>query len=185
MSATDKACVLIDGGYVNKMLKTHYPRYSINYLALSEELCGGCGRYRTYYYMAPPYQSPTATPEEKIRKAKFDKFIEELKLHPRFVPRLGMLQRTNDPTHPFRQKGVDVLLSIDLTELSTSKAVQKAIILSADSDFAPAIERAKEKFMIITLASFKQQYGRVLYSLADERITITDEMISRIAFRHP
>jgi uncharacterized LabA/DUF88 family protein len=156
MGARDKVCVFIDGGYVRALLHQHYNDLAIDFLAFSEELCKGCERFRTYYYICPPYQSSNPTEAERKRKADMDRFLERLKLHPRFENRLGRLQRTNDPTHPFVQKGVDVLLSIDLTQLSALHTVDRAIIVSADSDFAPAIQRAKENMMLVTLASFTE-----------------------------
>ena len=162
------------------MLHHHYDDTPLNYLLLSNELCQGCTRFRTYYYTCPPYQSTTPTPDERRRKADFDRFIERMKMNPRFEIRLGRLQKTRDPAHPFEQKGVDVLLSIDLTELSATKKIERAIILSADSDFAPAIQRAKENLMIVTLASFTQHRSRVLYSICDERFEIDSAMVDRI-----
>jgi len=104
-----------------------------------------------------------------------------MKQNPRFEVRLGRLQRTGDPLHPFIQKGVDVLLSIDLTQISASRTVDRVIIVSADSDFAPAIQRTKENMVLVTLASFEQHHSEVLYRICDERITIDSQMIRRVA----
>jgi uncharacterized LabA/DUF88 family protein len=181
MSARDKVCIFIDGGYVRAMLHQHYGDLPIDFLRFSDELCQGCERFRTYYYICPPYQSANPTLDERRRKSDMDRFLEKLKLHPRFENRLGRLQRTNDPTHPYVQKGVDVLLSIDLTQISASRTVDRVIIVSADSDFAPAIQRAKENMVLVTLASFTQHKSYVLYSICDERIEITKDMINRVA----
>lgn len=180
MASSERACVFIDGGYVRAMLHYHYSDLPIDFLKFSNELCQGCERFRTYYYMCPPYQSNPPTQQEKQMKSDFDKFISRLKLHPRFEIRLGRLQRSYDPRKEFEQKGVDVLLSIDLTDLSATGKVDKAIIVSADSDFAPAIQRAKENHMIVELASFSQHRSQVLFSLCDERILIDSTMIDRI-----
>lgn len=173
----------IDGGYVRAMLHQYYKDQPIDFLRLSDELCQGCERFRTYYYICPPYQSADPTPDERRRKADMDRFLEKLKLHPRFENRLGRLQRTSDPAHPFVQKGVDVLLSIDLTQISASRTVDRAIIVSADSDFAPAIQRAKENMMLVTLASFTEHKSRVLYSVCDERLEITRTLIEKISLK--
>lgn len=185
MGAHDKVCVFIDGGYVRAMLHNHYNDQPIDFLRFSEELCQGCERFKTYYYICPPYQSANPTPDERKRKSDMDRFLEKLKLNPRFENRLGRLQKTNDPSHPFVQKGVDVLLAIDLTQISASHTIDRAIIVSADSDFAPAIQRAKENMVLVTLASFTQHKSRVLFSICDDRIEIDDAMIRRIALnRH-
>lgn len=180
MSSSDKVGIFIDGGYVRAMLHEHYSNYRIDFLKLSNELCQGCERYRTYYYMCPPYQSKNPTDEERAKTAEMDKFFAQLRLKPRFVLRLGRLQRTGNPVHPFVQKGVDVLLSIDLTQISAEKIIDQAIVVSADSDFAPAIERARDNHILVTVAYFPEHYSRVLNSNCDERIEIDKNMVSRI-----
>ena len=75
---------------------------------------------------------------------------------------------------------MDVLLSIDLTQISAERVVNRAIIVSADSDFAPAIQRARDNLTLVTVASFPQHYSRVLDSCCDERISIDNAMIDRI-----
>lgn len=67
-----------------------------------------------------------------------------------------------------------------LQELSAVGKIDKAIIVSADSDFAPAIRRAKDNHVIVVLTSFSQHKSNVLFSECDERITIDPEMIERI-----
>lgn len=176
----DKACVFIDGGYVRAMLHHHYNDQPIDYLKFSNELCRGCERWRTYYYTCPPYQGSNPTQDERDRKATFDRFESRMKQNPRFEVRLGRLQFTGNPAHSYVQKGVDVLLSIDLTQITASKIVDRAIIISADSDFAPAIQRAKDNMVLVTLASFEQHHSEVLYRICDERITIDTPMIRRI-----
>jgi uncharacterized LabA/DUF88 family protein len=202
MSTTDRVAIFIDGGYVRAILKKYYDGQKIDFLKLSEELCRGCERFRTYYYMAPPYQSQSSTPDENRRKADYDKFIESLKRLPRFMVREGYLQKNrlpqcqqcgliqnpkcsecgnNLPFKPFGQKGVDVKLSIDLTQISAAKRIERAIILSADGDFSPAIEQAKENMVIVTWAYFPQQQSRILNSICDERVEIDQDFINRIS----
>ena len=43
----------------------------------------------------------------------------------------------------FKQKMVDVLLSVDLVRLSWSKQIQAAILVAGDSDYVPAVEAAE------------------------------------------
>lgn len=201
MATTDKVAVFIDGGYVRAILKDYYHEQRIDFLKLSEELCQGCERFRSYYYMCPPYQSQTPSQEERQYKADYDKFIESLRRLPRFIIRQGYLQKirppqcrscglsqnpvcinckTTLPYRKFQQKGVDVNLSIDLTQISASQKIDKAVILSADGDFKPAIEQAKENMVIVSWAFFKQQRSWILDSVCDERVEITPTLIEKI-----
>jgi uncharacterized LabA/DUF88 family protein len=152
--------------------------------------------------MCPPYQSQPPIPEENQKRADYDKFITSLKKLPRFVIREGYLQKTHFPQcqkckmtnppicnncgevlpyKPVQQKGVDVNLSVDLTQISASNKIEKAIILSADGDFQPAIKQAKENLIIVTWAFFPQQKSWILNSVCDERIAIDSAFINRIA----
>jgi uncharacterized LabA/DUF88 family protein len=202
MSSTDRVAIFIDGGYIRAVLRKYYGGRKIDFQKLSDALCGSCERFRTYYYMAPPYQSERSTPDENRRKADYDRFIENLKRLPRFMVREGYLQKRSLPRcdkcgssqfpvcsqcgiplpfKPFEQKGVDVRLSIDLTQISAAKRIDRAIILSADGDFSPAIEQAKENMVIVTWAYFPQQRSRILDSICDERIIIDADFVNRIA----
>ncbi|MEM3485914.1 MAG: NYN domain-containing protein [Candidatus Methanomethylicaceae archaeon] len=181
----DKVAVFIDGGYVRAILKKRFNELPIDYLKFSEELCKGCERFRTYYYNCPPYQSPSPTPEERRRKSDYDRFIEKLRCLPRFEIREGRLMRTKDPQHEFVQKGVDVLLSIDLTQVSASRVINRAILVSADSDFVPAVQRAKENLVLVTLAYFPPPTSQELYRVCDERFEITEDLINRCALNAP
>lgn len=42
-----------------------------------------------------------------------------------------------------KEKGIDVLLVVDMIEAAISKEMQAAILLSGDSDFVPAVKLAK------------------------------------------
>lgn len=43
-----------------------------------------------------------------------------------------------------QEKGVDVMLALDLVEMARTKALDTAVVFSADSDLLPALERAVE-----------------------------------------
>jgi uncharacterized LabA/DUF88 family protein len=78
------------------------------------------------------------------------------------------------PLQPsLRQKGVDVLLALDLARLAERGRVSRAVILAADSDFVPALEIASEAGVLLTLAvpSGTQPAQRLL-ALADDTIEI-------------
>ena len=180
---SDKAAVFIDGGFVSALLKNYFQETPIDYLALSEELCGSYERFRTYYYTCTPYQSPVPTSDEKARLAQMDKFLYNLRRLPRFEVRLGRLVKTGDPAHPFRQKGVDVLLAIDLTETSATRTIDKAVLVSGDSDFCPVVRRSKENLTLVELVYYPGQASDELYNVCDERIPIDQALIDKVRLR--
>ena len=42
------------------------------------------------------------------------------------------------------QKGIDVMLAVDLVKMRWSKQIDRAIMLAADSDFINAVQTAKD-----------------------------------------
>jgi uncharacterized LabA/DUF88 family protein len=177
---SEKVAVFIDGGYLSAVLRDYFQEAPTDLFKLSEELCNGCERFRTYYYNCPPYQSGRPTPDEQRRKSEMDKLLYNLRRLPRFEVRLGKLRKTGNPSRPFEQKGVDVLLSIDLTQLSANRTIDHAVLISGDSDFCPAVRVAKENLTIVKLVYHPRQVSDDLFDICDERIPITQDLISRV-----
>jgi len=136
-----RAAVLIDGGYFLKINKKFFGKARVDLLKLSNILCGECFRLITYYYDCMPYQSGIPTPNERKMYANKYRFITALRKLERFEVRLGRLGKKGSD---FEQKGVDVRFGLDLARLSDRKQIDKAIIVSGDSDFVPAVQYANE-----------------------------------------
>lgn len=169
----DKAAVFIDGGYFAKVrTQLGFDTRNLDYCRLSDNLCVGCERFRTYYYDCMPYRSAVPSLQEQTRYQDKQRFISSLRNLPRFEIRLGHLLRLGTE---FKQKGVDILLSIDLTRLSWQGKIDKAILVTGDTDFIPAIQEAKDASVITTLAYCPNMPSRIspaLYEVCDERFQI-------------
>lgn len=175
-----KAAVLIDGGYIRALNKKRFGMKNIDFLRFSDELCKpDCMRFRTYYYICPPYQSSSPTKKERALKAGMDKFLYKLQQYPRFVIRLGILKKTG---RKYEQKGVDVLFACDLVRLAAAKVVDKAIIVSGDSDFTPAVKIAREEMLITKLVYYPGSCAPALYDACDERMRLTQDFIDSVSF---
>jgi len=170
----------LDGGYFVKVRsRLGFGQADLNYEILSEKLCDGCVRFRTYYYDCMPYRdsvNPSNDDEQRYRKKQ--QFIESLRSLSRFEIRLGHLLRLD--ANDFKQKGVDVLLSIDLTRLSWRDKIEKAILITADTDFIPAIQEAKNAGVTTVLAycdKMERPISKALYQVCDERKLITSDLL--------
>jgi len=175
----NKAVVFIDGGYLNKVLENVFHRPLFSYEKFSDNLCNNAGsqRVRTYYYNCPPYQSSPPTSAERRKVADFDRFMAYLKKSPRFDTRLGRLQRIGNE---FKQKHVDVFLSVDLVKLSCKGIIDKATLVSGDSDFVPAVKVAKEEGIVTILYYSKTPPMYVhneLLETCDEKYEIDQTLI--------
>jgi len=176
-----RAAVFIDGGYFSKVMKVAFKSTKIDLEKFSDILCEGCERLRTYYYDCMPYQSDAPTEEQSRRYAAHDKFIYNLRRLRRFEVRLGKLIYIPS-LNEYVQKRVDVLFSVDLVRMSWDHQIGKAILVTGDSDFVPAIQAAKDAGVLTVLcyskASTVSALDELLYA-CDERKEITAELINK------
>ena len=178
----DRAVVLIDGGYLNKVLLPLIPGKRIDYEKFSELVCGDCERLRTYYYNCMPYQSSPPTEQEKSKYANMSKFLHRLEQLSRFQIKLGRLQKyyTESGEVDYRQKRVDVLLAVDLAQLSWTRNIGTAILVAGDSDFVPAVQTAKDAGVLVKLYYSNISVHDELLASADDKILITKSMLEKV-----
>lgn len=177
----DKVAVLIDGGYFSKVLKYEFDEPSLDFSTFVSELVGEDIILRTYYYTCDPWQSNPPTEEEKSRFSNTQRFHAVLRHLNNFEVRCGRLAHRGidkDGNPIFEQKGVDVLLTIDMLGLSIKPSVTKIYIVSNDSDFVPAIQFVKNQGVQVVLVHGKE-YQNNLGEVADQKIKISKELINK------
>ena len=124
-----------------------------------------------------PYQSSPPSAEEKARYAAIDRFIYSLKKIPRFEVRLGKLSYIHGE---FVQKRVDVLLSVDLVRMSWGRQIQRAVLLSGDSDLVPAVQAAKDAGVLTQVYYSRRSVHDELLQACDDRFEIIRELIDSV-----
>jgi uncharacterized LabA/DUF88 family protein len=180
----EKAAVFIDGGFFGKVIEDFgFPK--VDYALFSDNVCGDTRRHRSYYYDCLPYRSEPPTAEEQERYSRKQSFLDKLQMLPRFEVRLGRIARRWNGGVGFQQKGVDVLFAVDIVHMCLSKRIERAILVTGDSDFVPAVVAAKDTDAIIELYYYKSPTGRgpsthdELIKAVDERTPITQDLISK------
>lgn len=167
-----KAAVFIDAGYLIKLLSKKKKR--IDFLKLSNELTKGTNRIKTIFYDTLPIQG---TPEGNALYSKTQKFHSKIRSLTNFEVKLGRLQKRNGA---FVQKGVDMRLGIDLVQMSMKKEIDKAILITADSDFEYAVEKAQEAGIKVSLAYFPNSKINFMFLRSvDENIPLTDDLLKK------
>ena len=182
-----KTVLFIDGGYLAKISKS-FGQPKIDFLTFSELLCDACDdRLRTGYYYCMPFQSPLPSVEEISRYKNAEKFVKSLVKLSKFEVRLGRFQKIqNGSSVEYVQKGVDVMLAVDLVKMSWSKQIDKAILIAADSDFIYAIQAAKDAGVSTKLCySDKHPVNDSMFDVFDERVVITNELFGRCVLSLP
>jgi uncharacterized LabA/DUF88 family protein len=134
--------------------------------------------YRTYYYDCPPNNETTKLPVSKDSYnfgdspgyKKMYQFIQDLKRQDFFAVREGVLvfkgwnlkpkvtkepklgNITDDSFTPFlQQKGVDTKIGLDIAWASYEKITQNIVLVTGDSDFAPAMKTARRNGVFVYL----------------------------------
>jgi uncharacterized LabA/DUF88 family protein len=188
MSQSFRAIVLIDNGYLSAILRDEFNLARIDYLLLSEEISKQYYRLRTYVYDALPYQSNPPTPYQSQLLASKQKFFHSLGMLPSFKVRLGK-QRPRG--NSYVQKGVDILLAIDLISLSSKQQIQKAFLIAGDADYVPVVDAAKDEGVKVTLYHSEalqttpeglqvKKYSDELWQACDQREPITKQLIDKV-----
>ena len=170
------ACFL-DAGYLSKIFDV-----KIDYLKLIAEMVKSEDLLRTYYYDCKVFMSNPPTDDERKRKTRQDKFLSHLQTFPKFECKFGRLERhyKSDGDFTFVQKRVDVMLAIDLVNLSTKKLITKANLVTGDSDLIPAIQIAKNEGVVVELFYVPRSTHTELLQTVDIATELNDEWLEKI-----
>ena len=179
----DRTAIFIDGAYLEHVSRNEFNTARIDFNKLSNTMASGADILRTYYYHCLPYQGNPPTLEESQRYAARRSFFTALERLPRFEVRLGRLERRYGPDgNPrFEQKRVDILLGVDMVQLSAKSHIQQAVLLAGDSDFIPAINVAKSEGVLVRLFHGEGCHSD-LWQAADERVKLDQLFIDSVAF---
>ena len=187
---SDRCAIFIDGGYLEKLTKNEFGGAKTDFSKLSQEIAvhEKCDILRSYYYNCLPYQGNPPSTQEKERFSKRQKFYSAIERLPRFQVRLGRLEyRGNKPDGSpiYVQKRVDMLIGIDMVQLSLKGQIQKTILIAGDSDFTPVVEMVKQNGVLTVLwhGPRRSKYDgndtvhQDLWNVCDERRELTQNII--------
>jgi uncharacterized LabA/DUF88 family protein len=159
--------VFIDGGYlsfISKFFGKGKPlKYKMEIFAKNIAQSKKLECEKIYFYTAPPYQDSKPTKEENKRKANYDKFIIKLK-EAGIIVREGRCQKIDNT---YQQKGVDTLLTIDLSRIPKKEKISEVIVLTSDTDFVPIIKDLSEDGISVILAYFTDRKRKSGLSLSN------------------
>lgn len=180
-----RLAILVDGGYLENICKNEFHGQRIDFSkfpdCIRQKVEARSELLRTYYYDCDPYQSNPPTQAESDRLSKKQGFFRALGRLPSFEVRKGTLQRLRSGENEkpqFRQKMVDVLLSIDLVRLSLKQQITHVAIISGDADYVPAIKVAKDEGVSVWVFHGKQHIHHELSTVADQVVPLSGDYIS-------
>ncbi len=189
-ASTVFTAVFIDGAYLEKVLQHEHSRARVDFRLLVDAMVGDDVLLRTYYYNCRPYQSNPPTEDERARYSSWRRFEDALRNIPNFDVRLGKLVlrgTDSDGKRIFQQKGVDLMLGVDMALLAAKNRLAKVVLLSGDSDFVPAIEAVKREGILTTLWHGRDRRdssaSRELRQTCDQRQVLTREIVQSSLLR--
>ncbi|MEX0656854.1 MAG: NYN domain-containing protein [Nitrosopumilaceae archaeon] len=166
----------IDGGYLREQCKRKIKTDTINFNILRDRLEGSftanCrGKYsgdltRVYYYDAMVDHSDPEYDEQ-------NKWFSKIKSINGFEVRLGRLVRTGQNKNgPFKQKGVDTKLAIDMISKAYQGQYDFALLLAGDNDFLDLVEAVKDSNRRVYGFYFIDNVSKELLDSFDQKIPI-------------
>ncbi len=165
--------VLIDGGHLRvqaKMCNKQYDPDLIEQVGLLCRVGSDEEIYRILYYDCAPYLGKAKLPVSggMHQFGGSDKWMHDLSRKDLFAIRRGVLKFRGWKPHSvpvspasltdadfdpvFEQKGVDMRIGLDIALFAQTRAVERIVLLSNDTDCVPALKYARRSGLQVILA---------------------------------
>jgi len=170
-----RSLIIIDGSNfyfklksleLNQLLKFDFRAFT-NYLAATDKLVETC------YYVGRIRQDGSVKTQKLFTSQQ--KLLAALKKS-EIRYSLGYLLKNNDRYH---EKGVDVQMAVDILVAAYENRCDKIIIVSSDTDLAPAIRKAREKKKFVEYIGFSHQPSVAMVSFCSSSRLITKTEINK------
>jgi uncharacterized LabA/DUF88 family protein len=173
----ERVMVFIDGGNFYHGMKemlhrtTGFPASTpFNFYKFARLLAKNRRLIRLYYY--------TGIRNERENPEKFKSqkgFFDQMRRTPFCTLRLGRIIKRGDS---YVEKGVDVLLTVDMIRLARLNNYDTAILVSGDGDFVEAVKDVVEMGRNVELAYFPFDLSMDLRNTCDRYTELTPTLLS-------
>lgn len=171
------AHVFIDGGYLREVARAHgcpfpNPRFVVNRLVSGPWVQSWSANPahhtntifgRATFYDALPDDGADQTLEKYWRAIELQE-----DMHLGFGALRGLKRKP-------RQKGVDVLLAVDMLVGAFGGVFDVAILVAGDADFVPAVEEVKRRGVMVLVAGDSKSTAEDLLRAADRFVDIPSQ----------
>ena len=172
----EKVMIFIDGANLINSVKSVVDRIDI--IKLSERLRCGRNLIRTYYFdgifpadierIISDESRIRAFKDKRFRKHQFAKSLYGKGIEFKFVP----LKHIGGGK--FIQKGVDVLISVEMLAHAFLDNYDVAILVSGDGDLAEVVSRIRDLGKVVEVVANRDNLSPRLLAVADRFIDIRD-----------
>src|SRR3989344_8875551 len=173
--------VFIDNAYLLRLRNYFFKqglKYSIKNFVLNLAKKEGLSVEKIFFYDSPPFQSQYPSNDERKRKESYDKFTSYLRKDGIEI-REGRTQRLKiGEEFIFKQKGVDMLLGIDMVGIEKDfPNIKNIVLLSGDSDFVPVVEKLKKQNISVILLTYFERNRTSSFSKSNKLISSVERCI--------
>jgi uncharacterized LabA/DUF88 family protein len=155
----DRVAIFIDGSNLYHALQNNFKRHDLNFAEFAHKLCGSRQLFRVYYYNV--LQDPTRWPDAYREQQEF---LDSLRKTPYLEVRLGTTKLSQGVPV---ERGIDIMLATDLLRFACDELYDIAVLVSGDSDFAYALQAAKNIGKHVEVAYFERSISKDLLDVAD------------------
>lgn len=169
-----KVAILIDGGHLRILARKASLKYDPEFIEAVAKACIASDEdlLRTFYYDCPLFKGTCKRPvsgEDEVFTGN-DDWLTRLASKDLFAIRLGVLKfrgykprksrilgrdLTDADFKPdFEQKGVDMRIGLDIANFSVTRAVERIVLVTNDTDCIPAMKYGRRAGLQIVLMSF-------------------------------
>ncbi|WP_027514627.1 NYN domain-containing protein [Bradyrhizobium sp. WSM1417] len=165
--------LFVDGGFLESMVPKTERFFEVslsNYPIDYRSVAGGFAR--TFYYDATPTVKLDEDPLVFATKLRAkEKLFARVNQTPFMHTREG-ITRNRSTRRVLQQKGVDILLAIDVFKHASVRNMDEAHIMTCDLDFFPLFEALRDTPVSVHLHCYTDETSPELMSLADVVIPI-------------
>lgn len=144
----ERICIFIDGSNFYHALAENRKPKNVDFGKLALALTGPDRKHiQTYYYNTPllhPDPKDSDYQAKEARRRDQQRFFNALRFIPNLTFRRGRFQKL--PNGGQVEKGIDVMIAVDMLILAHKNAYDTAILISSDADYKSAIEAVKFDF---------------------------------------
>jgi uncharacterized LabA/DUF88 family protein len=161
----ERVMVFIDGSNLYHVLGQTCGRHDLQFDKFAHKLAGDRDLRRVYYYniRQEAFEGGSNVSEQ-------DRFLSSLYDTPYLEVKLGIWKQRGGT---MVEKGVDVMLAVDLVTRAYRDQYDTAIIVSGDADFFPALQAAKDVGKHVEVAAFDTNISSEAARVADVHIKLT------------
>jgi uncharacterized LabA/DUF88 family protein len=166
--------LFIDGGFIERMIPKTEAYFGSELSSNVFDYRAIAGPFqRTFYYDALPEKKPEE--EDAVfegKRAARIKLFDLVNRTPFMHTREG-ITRNRSSRRTLEQKGVDILLAIDVFKHATLRNMSEAHVMTCDLDFFPLFEALRDTPVSVHLHCYVDETSQELMSLADVVVPIT------------